>query len=112
MIDRSRAKHLAITVGLTNLCGALPVVAALWSKGQSTSVALEIAGDAFSWLMARLRWVGRFSWFCRSSWRATNAVTTDARLALLRRRQANLIEAWGEEVTGQAEARSPNAGDS
>ena len=44
MIDRGRAKHLAITVGLTNLCGALPAVVALWSKGQTYTATLEIAG--------------------------------------------------------------------
>ncbi len=89
------------------------MVAELWSKGQSTSVALEIAGDAFSWLLAHGAAAVGWSIFLVLPQLLASyyAVTTDARLAVARRRQANLIEAWGEEVAGQAEAVSPNAGD-
>ncbi len=38
------------------------------------------------------------------------ALTTETRLAVARRRQASLTEAWGKEVAGQGEAVSSNNG--
>ena len=110
MIDPSRAKNLAITVGLTNLCGALPIVVELWSKGQSYAVTLEIAGDAFSWFLAY--GAAAVGWslflFLPQILASYYAMTTDTRLALLHRRQASLTKVWGKEVTGQTESESPN----
>ncbi len=102
-IDRTREKYLAITVGLLNFCGTLPAEVALWQRGQTYNAAMDIASDAFFWLVAygaaALGWaiylmippiLGHYY-----------GITSQARLQTHRRRQQALIEAWGEEVTGE-----------
>ncbi|RMD60895.1 MAG: hypothetical protein D6826_11280, partial [Alphaproteobacteria bacterium] len=46
MVDRSRAKSLAVTVGLVNFCGTLPGLAELWESWQDYEVAAAIATDS------------------------------------------------------------------
>src|SRR3546814_16068478 len=50
--DRSRDKHLAITVGMLNLAGTLPAIIDLWSRGQSHATAMLLIGDVFVWALA------------------------------------------------------------
>ena len=52
VVDRSREKYLAITVGLLNICGTLPALAELWNQGQSYSATMDISSNPFQWLMA------------------------------------------------------------
>ncbi len=106
-IDRTREKYLAVTVGLLNFCGTLPAEVALWQRGQTYNAAMDIASDAFFWLVAygaaALGWaiylmippiLGHYY-----------GITSQARLQSHRRKQQALIEAWGEEVTGEITER-------
>ena len=108
VVDRSREKYLAITVGLLNICGTLPALAELWQQDQSYAAAFDLSVDPFHWLMAygaaAIGWVvylgippilGHYY-----------ATTSQVRLHSHRQKQQKLVEAWGEEVRGEVtEAR-------
>ncbi len=109
VVDKSREKYLAITVGLLNVCGTLPALVGLWQQGQSYDAALDIAGDPFHWLMAYgaagIGWVvylglppilGHYY-----------GITSQARLHNHLHKQQILVAAWGDEVRGEiTEARN------
>jgi hypothetical protein len=108
VIDKSREKYLAITVGLLNICGTLPALAGLWQQGQSYDAAFDIAANPLHWLMAygaaAIGWaiylglppiLGHYY-----------GITSHARLLNHQRKQQILVQAWGEEVRGEiTEAR-------
>lgn len=108
VVDRSYEKYLAITVGLLNVCGTLPVVAELWQQGQSYDAALRLSSSPFHWLMAygaaAIGWVvylglppilGHYY-----------MITSQARLHNHQHKQQILVQAWGDEVRGEVtEAR-------
>ncbi len=103
MVDKSREKYLAITVGLLNICGTLPALAGLWQEGQSYDAAFDISASPFYWLMsygaAAIGWViylglppilGHYY-----------GITSQARLHNHQSKQQILVESWGEEVRGE-----------
>ncbi len=103
VVDQTREKYLAVTVGLLNLCGALPAEAALWQRGQTYAAAMDIVSDAIFWLMAygaaAAGWaiylilppvLGHYY-----------GITTQARLQSHHHKQQVLIESWGDEVAGE-----------
>lgn len=100
MVDRTREKYLAITIGLINFCGALPAVAELWSEGQRYEVALAITTDPMSWLIAY--GAAAVGWMVYGGLPPVlanyYAITSDARLQSLLRQQEKLVRNWGEEV--------------
>ncbi|MFQ5775918.1 MAG: hypothetical protein ACE5GS_15460 [Kiloniellaceae bacterium] len=102
MVDRAREKHLAVTVGLINFCGTLPGVADLWREGQAYAAAERVATDALFWLTSYgAAAVGWLIYLALPLLLANYyAVTSGRRMEALRRRQAELIKAWGEEVAG------------
>lgn len=101
MIDRTREKYLAITVGLLNFCGTLPAEAQLWNHGQSYDVAFSIATDPFYWLLSYGSAGTGWLIYIVLPLILTNyySMTTSTRVQSLRRRQQALIQAWGEEVS-------------
>ncbi len=108
VVDRSPEKYLAITVGLLNICGALPALAGLWQQGQSYAAALDIVASPFQWLLAY--GAAGIGWVIYLGLPPILAhyygITSQARLLNHRRKQQVLVEAWGEEVRGEiTEAR-------
>lgn len=103
MVDKSREKYLAITVGLLNVCGTLPALAGLWQEGQSYEAAMAIATSPFYWLMAygaaAIGWVIYLS--LPPILGHYYGVTSQARLHNHTRKQQILVESWGEEVRGE-----------
>ena len=103
VVDRSREKYLTITVGLLNLCGSLPALAALWQQDQSYGAALDIVGSPFYWLMAY--GAAGFGWVIYLGLPPIlvryYGTTSHARLHNHQRRQQVLVEAWGDEVRGE-----------
>lgn len=98
--DRSREKHLAITVGLLNFAGTLPAIIDLWSHGQSHPAAMDLIGDVFVWAVA---YGAAFAgWavfgFMPSFVGAYYRMTTQTRIKGLVRRQKALIAEWGHAV--------------
>ena len=108
VVDRTREKYLAITVGLLNICGALPGLARLWSEGQTYDVALRVASHPYTMFMAygaaAIGWAIHLilPLFLAHYY----ATTTATRLRALQKRQDALIEIWGEEIAGEAAAKS------
>ena len=106
IVDRTSEKYLSITVGLLNVCGIMPGVVHLWSGGQSYSSALQIAGDPFTMVIAysaaAVGWGVYLALPLILAHHYTS--TTESRLLRLRSRQDDLIEAWGEEITGEPPA--------
>ncbi len=109
MIDRTREKYLAITVGLLNFCGTLPAEAKLWNHNQSYDVAFDIATDPFYWLLSYGSAGTGWLIYIVLPLILTNyyAMTTNTRVQSLRRRQQALIEDWGEEVAAAGSGRAP-----
>ncbi len=108
VIDKSREKYLAITVGLLNACGALPALAELWMQGQTYDAALDISSSPFHWMMAygaaAIGWVVYLG--LPPVLRHYYGITSQARLLNHQGKQQILVEAWGEEVRGEiTEAR-------
>lgn len=100
MTDRSRDKHLAITVGLLNLPGALPAIIDLWTRGQSHHTAMLLLGDVFVWAVAYGAAFAGWGIFAvmptvvGSFYR----MTTEARIKGLVKQQKALIAEWGHAV--------------
>lgn len=100
IVDRRRERYLTLTVGLLNLSGTLPALWDLWAQGQTYRAALAGLLDPLSWLAAYGgAGAGWLIYLVIPPFVATYyALLTQARLRQLRRRQQQLIEAWGEEV--------------
>ena len=103
LVDRTRAKSQAVTVGLMNFCGTLPGIVELWQHGQAYAVAGRIAMDPFFWAVAY--GAAGVGWLVFMSLPpilvSFYGAVTDRRVSTLRKRQSALVEAWGEEVGGR-----------
>ena len=100
LVDRTRGRHLTVTVALMNFCGTLPALAELWSLGQSFEAARVLAFHPFHWLAsygaAGLGWIIYLA--IPPVLAVYYARATHTRIEALRREQAALVEAWGEDV--------------
>ena len=107
VIDRTRGKYLTVTVALMNFCGTLPGLTRLWETGQSYRAAEALAFDPFHWLAsygaAAVGWLIYLG--VPPILSAYYARATGTRIETLRRDQATLVEAWGEEVAEAEAAR-------
>lgn len=107
--DRSREKHLAITVGLLNFAGTLPAIVTLWTRGQSHPVAMDLIGDVFVWAVAygaaSVGWM--IFGFMPSVVGSYYRMTTQARIKGLIRKQKALIAEWGHAVAEGVEFALP-----
>jgi len=107
--DRSRDKHLAITVGLMNFAGTLPAIIDLWTKGQSHPAAMDLIGDVYVWTVAYgaagAGWVifAIMPTMVGSYYR----MTTQSRIHGLVRQQKALIREWGHAVAEGIEMTLP-----
>ncbi len=108
--DRSREKHLAITVGLLNFAGTLPAIISLWTRGQSHPAAMDLIGDVFVWVVAYgaagVGWAifGLMPTIVGSYYR----MTTQTRIKGLVRKQKALIAEWGHAVAEGVEIAMPH----
>lgn len=109
MVDRTRERFLAMTVGQLNFCGALPGVVDLWRAGQAYGKALEIVEDPYFWLMsyaaAGVGWLVYLT--LPMVLTSYYGLATSRRVEALRRRQDNLVAVWGEEVAGGDSGAKP-----
>lgn len=102
LVDRTRERYLVATVGLLNLCGLLPALIALWDRGQSIETAFRLLTDMLYWLIAfGAAGVGWAIFVCLPPLVTSYyGLMAQRRILSLRKRQKQLIEAWGEDVTG------------
>lgn len=100
IIDRSPHKDQARSVGYLNFAGCLPWAVDFWMSGGNFERVFEIVGDplvlAVMYSAAATGWALCF--IVRPFVAAYLAVAADIREAQLTKRQAELVEEWGEEV--------------
>lgn len=98
--ERSRERHLVVTVGLMNLSGSLPAVVKLWSLGQSFASVGPVIHDVFGWLIAY--GAAGCGWLIYLIMPpvvgAYYRVVSEARIRVLKHSQRDLVELWGAEV--------------
>ena len=108
--DRSREKHLAITVGLMNFAGTLPAIIDLWSRGQSHPAAMDLISDVFVWGVAY--GAASFGWLIFGMMPTMVGgyyrMTTQTRIMGLVHRQKALIGEWGHAVAEGLEMTLPD----
>ena len=108
--DRSRDKHLALSVGMLNFAGTLPAIIELWSRGQSHPTAMLLIGDVFVWAAAY--GAAAFGWGIFAVMPTLvggfHRMTTEARIKGLVDQQKALIAEWSGAV---AEGLAPTMAD-
>lgn len=102
LIDRKGGAR-AITVGALNLCGCIPFLMDLWTKGHTTGLALSLITDPLTIIvMYAAAGIGYMIDWALSGIVATILIQrSTSRLEAIRKRQGELVERWGKEVTGE-----------
>lgn len=105
LVDRVPGRSLAVTVGLMNGAGAIPAIATLWINGHNLLAAQWVLSDVMVWLWAY--GTAACGWLIFLSLppliHRYFTLATQSRIRSLQRRQEQLREEWGPEVTGAAE---------
>jgi hypothetical protein len=103
LVDRSKRKTRAVTVGAMNLAGCTPFLLDLWHQGHSFEKSIDIIMDATAIIvMYSAATVGYLI-----DWAMAGIVASIlyqrglARKKAIMQRQQELIERWGREVTGE-----------
>lgn len=105
LVDRVPGRSLAVTVGLMNGAGTIPAIASLWVNGHDLLAAQWVLSDLMVWLWAY--GTAACGWLIFLSLppllRRYFTFATQSRIRGLQRRQEQLREEWGAEVTGVTE---------
>jgi hypothetical protein len=100
VVDPSRGKHAALTVGGMNFAAVFPVLCDLWLHGHSVNAAGAVLTDVFA--MAMIYVAAAFGWSLHlgvpAIAGAIRQVRSAAKVARLRMRQQQLVDAWGKDV--------------
>ncbi|HLJ21700.1 MAG TPA: hypothetical protein VKU84_15950 [Stellaceae bacterium] len=108
VIDRYRAKYLTRAVGFMNLAGLTPLVVQLWSTGLSMDGVFTILSRPVNWLM--MYGAAGIGWVLFLGMPSLARVFVDIRADQLERelkaRAKQLVQEWGEEVTGKPKTGS------
>ena len=104
VVDRSRGKYAAATVGGMNFAAVFPALFGLWLHESSVSAASAVLTDAFA--MTAMYAAAAFGWILHLGIPpiacVIRRVTSVGKVTRLRIRQKQLIDAWGEEVAQPA----------
>ena len=103
VVDKGKRKTKAITVGAMNLAGSMPFLLELWMQGHNFEKAFMIVTDAKAIVvMYAAAAVGYLI-----DWAMTGVIAGfllqrgRARVSAIEKRQKELVERWGKEVTGE-----------
>ena len=103
VVDRYRAKYLTRTVGFMNAAGLAPLIVQLWSNGPTMDAVAGILSRPINWLM--MYGAAGIGWVLFLGMPTLARVFVDIRADQLQRelkaRADQLVEEWGEEVTGK-----------
>lgn len=103
LVDRTRAKNKVITVGSMNLAGCSPFLFELWTTDHSFEKAFDIITDPFAiivmWSAAAVGYI--VNWAMTGIVSATLYQKGLSRQKYIKKRQQELVERWGREVTGE-----------
>ena len=102
IVDRSRRKTKAITVGAINLAGCTPFLLEMWIQGQDFDKAVSVITNPTAiTVMYMAAAVGYLVDWAMSGIVASVLYQRGlSRRTEIQKRQRALIERWGEEVTG------------
>ena len=102
LLDRTKKKSKSITIGALNLAGCAPLLLKLWTTEHSIESSTFIAFDPKSIiLMYSMAVVGyMLDWALTGMIAAILYQKGLERRDVIERRQIELIERWGQEVTG------------
>ena len=109
--DRRKEKYKTVSVGSLNFVGVLPLLVTLWTKDHSFDMGFTVLADPFNWLMV----LGSASagWTIYLVAPSIVSIFLQARIELsverLKKRQARLIEEWGEGVSGDRKLNQKNS---
>lgn len=102
-VDRSRGKNKVMAVGALNLAGCSPFLFELWATEHSFEKSFEIASDPFAiivmWSAAAVGYL--VNWAMTGLVAATMYQRGKSRQKFIKKRQQDLIERWGREVSGE-----------
>ena len=103
LADRSKKRTLVLTVGAMNLAGCSPFLIQLWSKGHTLDLSLSIISDPFTVVvMYSAAGIGYIiDWALSGIVAKIMIERARGRVKAIKERQADLIERWGREVTGE-----------
>ena len=109
--DRRKEKYKTVSVGSLNFVGILPLLVTLWTKDHSFGMGFTVLADPFNWLMV----LGSSSagWTIYLVAPSIVSIFLQARIELsverLKKRQARLIEEWGDGVSGDRKLNQSNS---
>jgi len=111
LTDPDRRKTSAISVGVINLCGVLPIEMTLWQGQNSVPQAVQLLSRLQTWvIMYGAAALGSVIYYAVPPVvGGFIALKSAARVAELERRQKTLRESWGEEVAAQPHPARPKA---
>ncbi|MFT5180370.1 MAG: hypothetical protein ACI8S3_000243 [Alphaproteobacteria bacterium] len=103
LIDRAPEKHAAISVATLNFAGVSPYLVDFLSGTASFSKAIELVADVF--ILVVIYGAAAAGWVLIMILPPVSAIVlsviTDSRIQTLRKEQKQLVEDWGEGVTGR-----------
>jgi hypothetical protein len=103
-VDSSREKTLGPVVFCLNFAGVLPALLKLWSQGQTMSAAMDLITQPF--MLAIMLFPAACGWllYAYMPYLVIGIVKrkAEARIKTLEKYQQDLIDQWGQIVTGNA----------
>jgi len=111
VVDRTRDKLLAITVGSMNTAGLLVPLTQLWTGSndvvQAVSILMRPGNGVVVYGAAAVGWAFHFA--IPGLVASVLVAQRRQRIVVLAAEQKTLVEAWGEEVRGRSVVRPPPA---
>ncbi len=102
LIDPFRSKYCARSVGMLNLAGVVPFLMKLWSENNTVSGVMDLLADPFSSLVmfgaAAMGWLIYLGVPTLVS--VYKVIRAEQTIGVLKERQKELMEEWGEKVSG------------
>ncbi len=103
LMDRSGRGIKAVTVGAMNLAGAFPFLLSLWTTGHSSENAISLISDPRTIIVIySAAAVGYLIDWAMGGLVATVLIQqSSSRMKEIKKRQQELVQQWGQEVTGE-----------
>ncbi len=103
LIDHRPGRHASYCVIAANLAGIAPVLAALWSGGNSVALAMMLLSDVYVWLgmysAAALGWA--MIWLFTIITEIVLALRASLRVRKLYATREQMVAEWGAGVSGE-----------
>lgn len=111
IVDVTPGRYLTKCVAGVNIAGTSPFIYQLWSGINDMSSAMRIIGDPFSWLViyaaAGIGWLLFLG--LPGVVQVVQTLNADRRINMLRERQSELLEEWGDSIRPKTEAQKSEA---